>query len=189
MSGRYLDYAASLGEIRGDFQKIDLKPHWTEFARVVVGIEGKPDQEGLANARRVVAAWNATRGIPTEALELGAVAMLVEYAGRAWAALEAIREDIPVVSRDYDCGKVADDLGEILAEFRTGPPETVESLLLAYDELSGAIHDADRGVIPPQRLRDVARGHGWDGGVLIRDFARDVLRRAIEKARGGEGRP
>lgn len=46
-------------------------------------------EECKANARRIVAAWNACDGISTEALEAGAVADLLEALKDGLAALEA----------------------------------------------------------------------------------------------------
>lgn len=45
---------------------------------VLAVVWGETDEEERANARRFAAAWNATRSLPTEALEAGVVEEMVE---------------------------------------------------------------------------------------------------------------
>ncbi|MFH1572554.1 MAG: hypothetical protein ABIG68_01145 [Acidobacteriota bacterium] len=71
-------------------------------------------QRCVANARRAVACWNACQGIPTEALEAGAIGKLV------YAARMAYREQYGQVPNGWD---VAEGLREALVLIDTAQAE------------------------------------------------------------------
>lgn len=62
------------------------------------GVGGDTEEEVQANARRLVACWNACDGISTEELEAGAIQKLREQRDELIAALIAISDPMKVKS-------------------------------------------------------------------------------------------
>ena len=63
----------------------DMAGHWDDFAQVHCTVDGKIDNEGEANARRIVACVNALAGIPIETIEAlpeGELARLIQEMGK-----------------------------------------------------------------------------------------------------------
>lgn len=83
---------------------IDAKTNSAYFLASVFWLGADKVEEQIANARRLVAAWNACLGISTEALEDGIIADLIRN-------LETSTKFIEIES-----GKVRDDVRELIEE-------------------------------------------------------------------------